>query len=75
MTFASEGVGKGAEVRILNGDAVLASGHVPKTYFVPAGNGEQTPVACISLVKKLPGFARPSGADAAEAPDDVSVAR
>ena len=40
MTYVSEGIGKGAQVQILNGDSVVASGHVPKTFLVPAGNGE-----------------------------------
>jgi arylsulfatase len=40
LSYVSEGIGKGAQVQILNGDTVVASGHVPKTFLVPAGNGE-----------------------------------
>jgi arylsulfatase len=40
MTFTAEGVGKGAQVEILQGERVLARGHVPRTFFTPAGNGE-----------------------------------
>jgi arylsulfatase len=40
MVFTSEGPGRGAEVKILRGGAVLASGHVPRTFMTPSGNGE-----------------------------------
>lgn len=40
MVYTSEGIGKGAQIELLDGDKVIASGHVPKTYLVPAGNGE-----------------------------------
>jgi len=44
MTFAAEGLGKGGEVQLLVGDAVVARGHVPKAIFTAAGNGEMLDV-------------------------------
>jgi arylsulfatase len=44
MTFASEGVGKGGEAQLLVGDRVVASGHIPKTFFTTAGVGEMLDV-------------------------------
>jgi len=40
LSFNSQGVAKGADVQISQGDQVLASGHIPKTFLVAAGNGE-----------------------------------
>jgi arylsulfatase len=44
MTFASDGMGKGGEVQILDGETVIASGHIPRTIFNAAGNGEMLDV-------------------------------
>jgi arylsulfatase len=44
LRLASEGVGKGAEVQILDGAGVLASGHVPQTFLTAAGIGEMLDV-------------------------------
>jgi arylsulfatase len=40
VRFTSHGVGKDADVSILNGDTVVASGHVPRTFLMTAGVGE-----------------------------------
>jgi serine/threonine-protein kinase RsbW len=42
---------------------------------VPAGNGQTSPVVCIALVKQLRRFGETAAVGAAEAADDVSVAR
>ena len=44
LDFTSEGLGKGAMVQILEGETVVASGHIPKTIFTAAGNGEMLDV-------------------------------
>jgi arylsulfatase len=44
LEFASEGLGKGADVRILSGETVVASGHIAQTFNVPAGLGEMVDV-------------------------------
>ena len=40
MTFKSNGVGNGADVQLMKGDAILAIGHVPRTFVSAAGGGE-----------------------------------
>lgn len=44
LTFTSEGVGKGGDAQLLVGDRVVASGHIPKTFFTTAGVGEMLDV-------------------------------
>jgi arylsulfatase len=42
--MTAEGLGKGAQAQILDGDKVIASGHIPKLMFMPAGLGEMIDV-------------------------------
>lgn len=44
LVMTAEGLGKGAQAQILDGDKVIASGHIPKLMFMPAGLGEMIDV-------------------------------
>jgi arylsulfatase len=40
LNLTLAGAGNGADVQILNGESVIASGHIAKTFIGPAGSGE-----------------------------------